>query len=155
MKLNFLVIYFLSFLFGSLTISQNQKNKNPVFSIGEVITVSNKIEFSVEKAMVWTPNNEFIKPEDGNFFLTFLIYIKNIGNGSEDYNLLYCSLKDSEGYTFSPTGGGPNPVLSAGDLSSGEKVRGYVTFEVPRSAKGGYFIYLLSLWGKDKIVVKL
>ena len=135
-------------LFSSASYSQT-------FEIGDIVKVGERLHFSVEKAGQWYSNNDFIKPERGNIFYFILIYIKNIGYDSESYNVWNCTIKDSEGYSYTPTFWWPTPQLSAGELADDEVVRGYVTFEIPQYAKGLKLHYSLSFWGSNKIIVQL
>ena len=65
------------------------------------------------------------------------IDVTQIGVDDDDpYNPLYFSVQDSDGYVYgaSLTGTDIKPGFSSGELSSGQVVRGWVTFEVPESA---------------------
>jgi hypothetical protein len=78
--------------------------------------------------------------KEGWTFLITDITIKNIGSENISYNVLYMSMKDSNGYMFSShiatsslTGG-----LGSGTLTPGDSIRGKVAFQVP--ANETYFV---------------
>ena len=51
------------------------------------------------------------------------------------YNPLNFSVQDSEGYVYDRSGYTElDPRFGSGELSAGQKVRGWLTFEVPESA---------------------
>ncbi|MGB9779118.1 MAG: DUF4352 domain-containing protein [Candidatus Bathyarchaeales archaeon] len=78
--------------------------------------------------------------KEGWIFLITDITIKNIGSENISYNVLYISVKDSNGYMFSShiATSSLTDGLSSGTLTPGESVRGKVAFQVPASET--YFV---------------
>ena len=51
------------------------------------------------------------------------------------FNPLYFSVQDSDGYVYDRSGSADvEPRFSSGDLNAGQRVRGWVTFEIPSSS---------------------
>lgn len=68
--------------------------------------------------------------------------IENVSREEETpYNPLYFSLKDNEGFEYNTAIAAPDPSLLSGSLPKGEKVRGFVAFEVRSTARGFIVTY--------------
>jgi hypothetical protein len=92
------------------------------------------------------------KPKDGNRFVAIDLTIENTDTKPASYNALYATVKDSEGRQYDTTFTDvADPVLSAGNNSPGDKIRGWVVFEVPVNAKLATFKYE-PLGGKQVVV---
>ena len=60
-----------------------------------------------------------------------------MSDGGDPYNALYFAVQDADGYVYS-TGvadADVEPRLGSGELAAGQIVRGWVTFELPESAR--------------------
>jgi|GEM_PF-5186692 len=82
------------------------------------------------------PGSEFSKPPAGKRWLAIDVTIEATGEVS--YNPYDFSLQDADAFVYEPTfvsGDAPAPDLSSGDLARGDRVRGWVFFEVPATAK--------------------
>jgi hypothetical protein len=94
---------------------------------------------NVERGEVYS---EWSQPDEGNILVAVEIVIESGADEGVSVNPLYCSLKDSDGYEYSMYLFGKDPSLGAeNDLPKGDKMRGWVTFEVPESAAGFIFSY--------------
>ncbi len=82
------------------------------------------------------PGNEFIKPKAGDRFVVVQVLYENTGSDTVAYNPFDWKLIDSSGFSYNSTYAGVDQELHSGDLSSGEKARGYISYEVPQSATG-------------------
>ena len=81
--------------------------------------------------------NEFDVPKAGNRFVSIEVLYLRTGSDPVNYNPFDWKIADSQGFNYDSTFGGLEPALHSGTLSSaGEKVRGFVTFEVPAAAIG-------------------
>ena len=78
------------------------------------------------------------KPEAGRHFLVVEVEIVNEDREEFPYNPQYFTLKDSQGFEHSGSATlllSDRPILT-GNLAPGQKVRGFVAFEVPTDAEG-------------------
>jgi hypothetical protein len=94
--------------------------------------------FNVSKAGsidIWTPDS-------GNVFLVIEVAIENVNRNEETpYNPLYFSVKDGDGFEYTTSFASPEPSLHSGSLLKGDKVRGFVAFEVKSTASGFIITY--------------
>ena len=70
-------------------------------------------------------------------------------------NPLYATLIDKDGYSYEMELGAVDDQFSAVDLNPGEKVRGFVAFEVPENATAGSIKYSMDLFGSNKLQASL
>jgi len=84
--------------------------------VGDLV-IANDISLTVKEVVV-----------DGTK-VSALISIKNLGQRSAGYNLLYFTVKNSEGFEFGPSISGKTPLFGSGDLVPGDIVTGWVTFK--------------------------
>jgi hypothetical protein len=109
---------------------------------------------SVSKAdsiSIWTP-------ESGNVFLIIEVLIENVSRDDETpYNPFYFSVKDGDGFEASTAIAAPDPSLQSGTLPKGDKVRGFVAFEVRLIATGFTVTYepLVIFGGYEPIRINL
>ncbi len=97
-------------------------------------------------------------PDAGNIFLIIEVLIENVSRDEETpYNPLYFSIKDSEGFEYSTAIAAPDPSLQSGNLPKGDKVRGFVAFEVRSTANGFIVTYkpIVILGGYEPIRISL
>jgi len=80
-------------------------------------------------------------PEEGKVLVVCDVTIENIGTEREAYNPFYFKFRDADGFEYTPSMFAPDPSMSSGELSPGEKTRGNVAFEVKPGAKGIIMIY--------------
>jgi hypothetical protein len=100
--------------------------------------------------------NVIDQADAGNIFIAVDLTIGSLKNNGVSANALYASLKDSQGYQYS-TGifGDKDPSLKGtNDIPSGDKVRGWVTFQVPKTASG-FILEYAQLFESEKIRVDL
>lgn len=78
------------------------------------------------------------KAKDGNIMVAVDITVGSDKDKGVSSNGLNCNLKDSQGFKYSGAiFGVKNPLLPGqNDIPKGDKVRGWVTFEVPKTATG-------------------
>jgi Domain of unknown function (DUF4352) len=80
--------------------------------------------------------NQFIQPKAGNRFVVVQVLYENSGSDKVSYNPFDWTLSDSSGFSYTETYSGVDQALHSGDLDTGEKARGYISYEVPQSATG-------------------
>ena len=110
------------------------------------------IVLSVEEVSVY----EDVKPKAGNKYIAIELEIESMMDSS-DVNPLDARLQDSDGNVYFLMFGGKDPFLQAQyGLSKGAQVKGWITYEVPETAKGFWFIYepIFSTYS-EKIIINL
>lgn len=81
------------------------------------------------------------RPKEGNKYYAVEVTVENKGSDVISYNVIYFKLQDSEGYTYDYTGSYKEPWLGYGDLQPGRKVRGWITFEIPKNSSNLELIF--------------
>lgn len=82
------------------------------------------------------PTDAFFGPKAGNRWVVIQVLYENTGSDNVAYNPYDWKLVDSSGFSYSATYTGIGPELHSGDISTGGKARGYISYEVPQSAGG-------------------
>lgn len=78
----------------------------------------------------------FFRPRRGHVKLGVALRVEATGDKLVPVNGFYARITDSDGYTYSPTLGGCDPALPIRRLEKGQKVSGFITFEIPEKATG-------------------
>jgi hypothetical protein len=105
----------------------------PVTQEGYQLTVTN-VEFSNAYG--------YASATAGMHFLAVEILIVSDAASNVNVNPFYATVKDSDGYSYTSYLMGKDPALtSQNDLAQGDKMRGWVTFQVPLTAHGFVFNY--------------
>lgn len=123
----------------------------PVTTAAQVTTAASAGNGNTQQAGIYkvTLNNmekgelyqQFIKAQEGNTFISFDMTVESLGDGAS-VNPFYCKLVDSDGFNYTTTLPVKTPSLAAeNDLVKGQKIRGWVSFEIPKKAKGLKFVY--------------
>jgi hypothetical protein len=81
------------------------------------------------------------RPKEGNKYYAVEVTVENKGSDVISYNVIYFKLQDSEGYTYDYTGAYKKPWFGYGDLQPGRKVRGWITFEIPKNSSNLELIF--------------
>lgn len=127
------------------------------FEVGDVVSIN-------DYAMVvlgWSKSegNDIFKPDAGKGFVAVDVLFVNQGSGSESLSsLLQMTLKDSTGQNYQPDLIAQSALKVSspdGELTSGERLRGTVGFQVPQEANDLQFVFDASIWGTGKIFVDL
>jgi len=97
------------------------------------------------------------KAKEGKELVAVDVTIQSDADKGVSSNLLYCTLKDSDGFKYNVQIFSKDPTLAGqNDIPKGDKVRGWATFEVPIGAKGLVFEYKpLSFTGNVLLSVSL
>ncbi|MFH1085477.1 MAG: DUF4352 domain-containing protein, partial [Chloroflexota bacterium] len=74
------------------------------------------------------------KPKEGTKLIAVEITIANDANEVLDVNPLYATLVDAQGFVYRLELAGRDGQLQTVKLSKGEKAKGWVAFEVPKTA---------------------
>ena len=94
-------------------------------------------------------------PADGNQYVAFDVTISNVGDDDFPYNSFFFTLKDSESFEYERgfVIGGPGQELNSGRLDPGDKIRGWMIFEVPIEVEGLKAIYTPLIAFRDDIKI--
>jgi hypothetical protein len=115
--------------------------KSTIGKVGDTISQGGYI-ITVVNAETATSYGEIDKPESGNIFVGVEIIIESAADTGVSVNPYFCTLTDGDARSYNPSFVGNDPLLSSqNDLPKGEKMRGWVTFEVPETAKDFLFLY--------------
>lgn len=86
--------------------------------------------------------NAYVQPNLGNHYVAVDLTVSSKADEGVSINEFNAVLKDAEGYQYKPTFAGKDPQLGTeSNLPAGDKARGWITFEVPDTAKGLTFEY--------------
>ena len=80
--------------------------------------------------------NDMLDAQAGNIFVIAEVLIENTERTELPYNPLYFGIKDADGFQYQASFAAPEPSLQSGTLAQGDKVRGWIAFEVKDGAKG-------------------
>ncbi len=108
------------------------------FYVGERLVIENFCEFTIHSIENYEIADTDRQPEEGFRLIAFDVEIKNISNEMQGYNVYNYEAQDSDGYVygygfgFSET---KDPFFGAGDISSGQTRRGWVTIQVKEDSE--------------------
>ena len=130
--------------------------KTKVYSIGQTVQLGDYY-ITVEK---FNTNPKYEDPfndlKKSDRVVAVEVLIENKGSKPKPYNIFDFTIQDKEGYTYDPSWNFTvKPDLGSGDLQPGRKVRGNITFEVPKSATGLELIYQPDWLDSGQVIVKL
>lgn len=106
-------------------------------SVGQPLQLNgvNLTVATIQKNFV--PDNQFERPKTGNSFIAVELIYQSTGSDKVSYNPFDWTVKDSSGAEYKTAYVSKEPQLHSGDLTkSGDKVRGWIVFELPTSASG-------------------
>lgn len=100
-------------------------------------------ELIVNEAEVIDDYNSYEKPDAANHYVSVNVTITSKVNQGFSVNPLNAVLKDSEGYQYRPTFAAIKKpqFMAQEEVTYGDKVRGWITFEIPNTAQGLVFEY--------------
>lgn len=89
----------------------------------------------------------FYEAEDGKKLVAVEIILGNISGNPLSVNPLYATLVDTEGFIYQPELAGREDQILTITLSSGEKAKGWIAFEVPENVTLSSIKYAIELFG--------
>jgi len=121
--------------------AEKEEQKTQKFNIGDEIIASDSdtgeelcsvIIHSIEN---YTDYEKRHAPEEGTRYIAMDVEVHNLSNEEQGYNCANYSLRDDDFYIYDDRAdiGRKEPDLHVGDLASGDRVRGWVTIEVPEN----------------------
>jgi hypothetical protein len=110
--------------------------------IGEIVKAE-KFTIQVNKLERGKTYGSLGKPKDSaNELIAIDFTLQSTADKEVGAYLSRARLRDSDGFEYEATSFGKDPTLkSQNDVPSGQKRRGWVTFEIPKTAKGLVFAY--------------
>ncbi|MBN9388663.1 MAG: DUF4352 domain-containing protein [Chloroflexi bacterium] len=136
---------------------QSSNNSQKIGKVGDTISLNGyTLTVNVVQKSENFSGDAIDQAKSGNTFIAVDLTIGSQKNSGVSANALYATLKDSQGYSYN-TGifGDKQPSLKGtNDIPNGDKVRGWVTFEVPKTASG-FTLEYGQLFESEKIRVSL
>jgi hypothetical protein len=120
-------------------------------SLGDVVE---KDGYSLSAANVEDPATPGIlyEAKEGMKLVAIEIVVGNISGEQISVNPLNATLLDNEGFSYKATLGGRDEQIELVDLNPGEKVKGWIAFEIPNQTVPASIKYDISLF--PEIVLK-
>ena len=124
------------------------------YKVGDRIKVGDEEYFTVSQVVPAFPGNDVFKPAADKRWVAALVEIEGINPSGATYNPFYFKVRDEQGfeYNFAPFGKEPS-LQSGNDLMPGHMVKGWMTFEVPATAKTLTLVYTPGFLGETVEVV--
>lgn len=130
------------------------KEETKAYTIGESIKLGNNV-ITVHSVAGYTSGNEFLAPSSGKKFITADISQENAGDEATDYNTYDFKLQDNQDYAYDQAISDKEPSFGSGSLQTGQKTRGFITFEIPTANTPSKLIFTPSFWNNEQIIVSL
>jgi uncharacterized protein DUF4352 len=112
------------------------------YKAGDRIKLGEEEFFAIVEVDPEVKPTDVFKPDAGNKWVAALVEIEGINPDGATYNPFYFKVRDAEGFEFTFSAFGKEPMLQSGnELQPGKKVRGWVTFEIPIASTGLVLIY--------------
>ena len=125
---------------GSASGANRQSSTN---SIGDRVRVGDEHYVTlvdVQRSLSGFPGS--LAPSPGMMAVAFLLEFEGINGDGSSYSPLYLTARDDAGRQYGIDPFGKEPVLSSSNsLRPGARVRGWVTFEVPRRSESVSLVY--------------
>ena len=133
---------------SSMPFDQGPANSEGVVVVEPNVDVAAPATVTVPKAERWKQGKGLPPPEKGNTYVAVLIKIEALADA--DYSPYYTKVRDADGFEYDwlviPA---KEPSLGAGELAPGDKVQGWVTFEVPSSSVKKLTLVYDSIFGEQ------
>ena len=130
-------------------------HSNPLSGVPDLPKLGNVVEedgYSLSVVSVEDParpDKTFYTPTDGTRLVGVEIVVGNTGKESASVNALSATLIDAEGFSHEPFYGAlrKHDDIATRDISQGERVKGWVAFEVPDGVAAVYLKYEFEMFG--------
>ncbi len=127
------------------------------YNVGDMVTINDYVLIVLGWENV--PASDFANPDEGKKFIAVELLIVNNGQSPKSLStLLQMSMKDDTGQKYDVDFTALMAIDGGsidGELTTGEKVRGKVGFQVPDNAQGFQFVFDASIFGSGKVFVDL
>lgn len=113
--------------------------KNAKF--GDKVDINQGWFLTVSIPEQYAPQSQFDRAEQGKKFITVEVIYENTGGIESTYDASNFELKDSNDHRYKREYSGREPILDSGVLPSGQKAKGYITYEIPDNEDATEVIY--------------
>ena len=113
--------------------------KNTKF--GERVDIGHGWFLTVSIPEQYDPQSYFDRAGQGKKFITVEVIYENTGGIESTYDASNFELKDSNNHRYKREYSGREPMLDSGVLPSGQKAKGYITYEIPDNEQATEVIY--------------
>jgi hypothetical protein len=118
------------------------------YGVGDRVKLADEEYMTLEKAETGF-TSDLVKPKAGNVNASFLVAFEGINPSGASYNPFYFKVQDEGGFEYNYNAIGKDPQLAASnDLKPGKIARGWMTFEVPKTAKTLTLVYTPGFTGE-------
>jgi len=119
------------------------------YRVGDRIKLDDEEYFAVVQVDPAFKGDKIFKPEAGKLWVAALVEIEGINPNGASYNPFFFKVRDEQGFEYNFAAFGKEPALKSGnDLKPGQKVKGWMTFEVPKTAKALTLVYTPGFLGE-------
>jgi hypothetical protein len=126
------------------------------YNVGDIIEIGDVVLIVLGWEVV---TNDTFTPDDGNQFVAVdILFINKSDNVENLSSILQMTLRDETGQKYDTdfmASAATQSGAPEGELSSGERVRGQVAFQVPQTFEELTFVYDASVFGTGKVFVVL
>jgi hypothetical protein len=116
--------------------------------LGDVVAEHGCLLSAISVEDPTAPGKQY-QPEPGKKLIGVEIIVGDVSGDILNVNPFFCHLVDSEGFTYEPELGGQHRSLPSVALRAGEKIGGWVDFEVPETAVAASLWYLVDPLGES------
>lgn len=133
---------------------QPKAQKTKVYNLGDQVKLEDKI-VTIYSLANYVESNEFLQPKYKNRYVSVDVSVENDGTEAINVNPFDFILQDSNSYSYdnAPTTKKPNLTLTT--IQPGRKIRGFISYEVPKDALGFELIYTPNWLSSGQIIVNL
>jgi hypothetical protein len=118
------------------------------YGVGDRVKLGDEEYITIEKAEKGY-TSDLVKPVAGNVNVSFLVAFEGINPSGASYNPFYFKVADENGFEYNFNVFGKDPQLASGNsLQPGKIVRGWMTFEIPKTTKTLTLTYTPNLIGE-------
>lgn len=124
------------------------------YKVGDRIKLGDEEYFAVVEVDPAFKGDGVFKPEADKLWVAALVEIEGINPSGASYNPFFFKVRDEQGFEYNFAAFGKEPALKSGnDLKPGQKVKGWMTFEVLKTVKALTLIYTPGFLGEPVEVV--
>ena len=130
--------------------------KRPAPVTHRVGQTASSLDYALTLEQVKTCDDTPIQPKPGNLRLGVKVSIEGRTEREVPVNPFYARLTDRQrdGYAYAATFGGCMPDLKSARVDKGDRVSGWITFEIPKQAKGLELSYSPYVLGSTEQIVR-
>lgn len=132
----------------SVDVTASASAGTAAYAVGDRVKLGDEEYITIEKAEKGF-TSDLVKPAAGNVNVSFLVAFEGINPSGASYNPFYFKVADENGFEYNYNVFGKDPQLASGNsLQPGKIVRGWMTFEIPKTIKTLTLTYTPNLIGE-------